>query len=959
MSIRNPKAYPRKFSKSLADSNLRGFIGGQPLIFKVLTLLCTFTLIVLAGYLGGVLSGYVLIPLLFSAEKEEQVYSAIYLVVCMVLTVCVWSFEIERKTISRGLLQAGLIIIIASLSAQFFIPSKPDDNHFVPVLIFTSFFLCTYIVAFLAASFSVSLLLVLMKQNRYKSCKMFYIFIIIFSSILTSYFAGLISPVTTQPDKYPYVPPYVDSINLLAGFLIGLLTVKLSLDVSDVAGKPRRNFEFLRISAINFSTLGSTSFYQLDISGLDFTGANLANTDFRASKFYRTCLKDVEGLDRARVNNHYFDINKPEVQMLLIRGFCHQKDFLGINLQGAYLRGASDMREFNLTDAKLNGADLQEADLRGSNLLRTQLTEANLQRADLRRINFTDANLTAADCRGADLRDCILVRAQAARADFRSADLTGICIEDWSISSKTRFTDVRCDYIYRRYQDGQLADRYPVDRNFEPSEFAALFQQPENELELVFKGEFDYTALSLTFDKLKTDKPDLNLKLQGIEQREKLWVVKVTSTDPTSVETRIKEIQDAVYQRYELSTTRLENNPLIRRIISDVANIKKTQKETVEEVKQLRKPPTVKKILILAANPRGDLKLDQEIRDIEEGLSRSLYREQFDLKIRLAVRAKDLQAVLLEVKPWIVHFCGHGSGSQGLVLENDVEKQQLVSTEAIADLFRIVAKWKIVECVLLNACYSQSQADEIVKHINYVIGMRQEIRDDAAIAFTVAFYEALGSGETIESAYEFGCNRIQLEINRSTASRKGTVVGVTEPVKVPEHLIPVLLKNPNPVVISSPVEEKIESSPPGNTNMNRNRDGIQQIISGVQKVDGGMIAVQDKNNQPIMQIDSTASHEKQLTQQEVIQLLMQIEQLVQSASELPSVTKDKSLRYLSAVKDEAQATKPDKEFAASNLKRMAESLKNAAETVISTKSLWENVKPILMQLSSWLGVTVI
>ncbi len=141
--------------------------------------------------------------------------------------------------------------------------------------------------------------------------------------------------------------------------------------------------------------------------------------------------------------------------------------------------------------------------------------------------------------------------------------------------------------------------------------------------------------------------------------------------------------------------------------------------------------------------------------------------------------------------------------------------------------------------------------------------------------------------------------------------------------------------------------------------MNRNRDGIQQIISGVQKVDGGMIAVQDKNNQPIMQIDSTASHEKQLTQQEVIQLLMQIEQLVQSASELPSVTKDKSLRYLSAVKDEAQATKPDKEFAASNLKRMAESLKNAAETVISTKSLWENVKPILMQLSSWLGVTVI
>ena len=183
-----------------------------------------------------------------------------------------------------------------------------------------------------------------------------------------------------------------------------------------------------------------------------------------------------------------------------------------------------------------------------------------------------------------------------------------------------------------------------------------------------------------------------------------------------------------------------------------------------------------KKILILAANPRRDLKLEQEIRDIEEGLKRSAYREEFDLEIKLAVRVKDLQATLLEVKPWIVHFCGHGNGSEGLVLENDAGKQQLVSTEALADLFRIVAKWKAVECVLLNTCYSEEQAKEIVKHINYVIGMQQEIRDDTAIAFTVGFYEALGSQETIESAYEWGCNRIQLETNRSTQTRNATAV---------------------------------------------------------------------------------------------------------------------------------------------------------------------------------------
>ncbi|WP_088240387.1 CHAT domain-containing protein [Calothrix rhizosoleniae] len=218
----------------------------------------------------------------------------------------------------------------------------------------------------------------------------------------------------------------------------------------------------------------------------------------------------------------------------------------------------------------------------------------------------------------------------------------------------------------------------------------------------------------------------------------------------------------------------------------------------------------VKKILILAANPRGDLKLPQEIRDIREGLRRSANREQFALETRGAVRVEDLTSALLEVKPWIVHFCGHGSGSEGLVLEKDGGQQHLVSTEALANLFRHLANR--IECVLLNACYSEVQGQEIVKHINYVIGMRQEILDDTARAFTRGFYQALGNGESINFAYEWGCDRIQLEINRSTATRKATVVRATEPIKVPEHLIPILLKKEHITPIKSeedlPVKEQ-------------------------------------------------------------------------------------------------------------------------------------------------------
>ena len=170
----------------------------------------------------------------------------------------------------------------------------------------------------------------------------------------------------------------------------------------------------------------------------------------------------------------------------------------------------------------------------------------------------------------------------------------------------------------------------------------------------------------------------------------------------------------------------------------------------------------IRKILILAANPRDtpSLRLDEEIRDIREALQRSQYRDQFALECRTAVRPQDVRRALLDIKPHIVHFSGHGVGEQGLVLENEVGKMQLVSTEALVGLFELFSN--IVECVLLNACYSKFQADAICQNINYVIGMNQPIGDRAAIEFAVLFYDALGAQHSIEFAHGLGCNAIAM-----------------------------------------------------------------------------------------------------------------------------------------------------------------------------------------------------
>ena len=233
----------------------------------------------------------------------------------------------------------------------------------------------------------------------------------------------------------------------------------------------------------------------------------------------------------------------------------------------------------------------------------------------------------------------------------------------------------------------------------------------------------------------------------------------------------------------------------------------------------------MKKILILSSNPRNDLKLDREIKDLKNVIKRAKNQSQFQTEFELEVYPEELQGYFLEHEPRIVHFCGHGTGEQGLVLQDREGREQVVSTEALSNLFALFDKQ--VECVLLNACYSEVQANEIVQHINYVIGMSHEIRDDAAIAFATGFYRALGWGKSIEEAYEFGRNAIQIQIAKANTSRSRTsetnrkmiAVDITEPIIIPEDLKPVLKKKPHltsfPEKIISPdsVEEPDLSIP--------------------------------------------------------------------------------------------------------------------------------------------------
>jgi len=168
------------------------------------------------------------------------------------------------------------------------------------------------------------------------------------------------------------------------------------------------------------------------------------------------------------------------------------------------------------------------------------------------------------------------------------------------------------------------------------------------------------------------------------------------------------------------------------------------------------------KILILTANPRGTdtLRLDEEVRCIREGMQLCQYRDRFTITSEWAVRPRDVSRAILNCRPQIVHFSGHGAADGELAFENGEGQVQFVQPEALAGLFRLFSSH--VQCVLLNACYSEIQANAIVENIDYVIGMDRPIGDRAAIEFAIGFYDALGAGEPVETAYRFGCNSIQM-----------------------------------------------------------------------------------------------------------------------------------------------------------------------------------------------------
>lgn len=273
----------------------------------------------------------------------------------------------------------------------------------------------------------------------------------------------------------------------ITGALTGAITIAIaitgalfSIYIAWRAMKGDEKYSLIRNIAVAFAAFGGTSFRNADLTDANFTAATLKSTDFRKANLTRTCFYKTKKLDRVRPGTTY--LQKAQVVSVLVKGQgldlnFDREDLRGVNFQGA-----------NLVDTSLIGADLSKANLKDADLSRAKLIQAQL--------NGTD---------------------------FTGAILTGAYIEDWGISTDTKFDGVRCQYVYMRLPTKENPDplRKPDNNKevFADGEFGDFIQPIFDTLDLYHNQGVDPRAIAISFKQLAENHPDAELEIVAMEKR--------------------------------------------------------------------------------------------------------------------------------------------------------------------------------------------------------------------------------------------------------------------------------------------------------------------------------------------------------------------------------------------------------------------------------------------------------
>ncbi|NLB33668.1 MAG: CHAT domain-containing protein [Tissierellia bacterium] len=225
-----------------------------------------------------------------------------------------------------------------------------------------------------------------------------------------------------------------------------------------------------------------------------------------------------------------------------------------------------------------------------------------------------------------------------------------------------------------------------------------------------------------------------------------------------------KEVERAEKKKIDEEKKRLkESEKQMKQINDTINNHSKVQSEMQRTLIDLQSIPEKITVLFMASNPTGSmpLRLDEEARSIQEMIRKSEHRDSVKFETRWATRPMDILQAINELNPDVIHFSGHGSDTDELVLQDAEGSPKFVSKEAIVQT--MMTSSDKIRLVFFNTCFSYGQAEAVVEYVEVAIGMNTSIGDDAARIFAAQFYSAIGFGYSLEKAFEQAKSALMLE----------------------------------------------------------------------------------------------------------------------------------------------------------------------------------------------------
>jgi hypothetical protein len=233
-------------------------------------------------------------------------------------------------------------------------------------------------------------------------------------------------------------------------------------------------------------------------------------------------------------------------------------------------------------------------------------------------------------------------------------------------------------------------------------------------------------------------------------------------------------------KKFADNKTLADRTPTKRRpAISSVSIVRSITDSELKKKKQLV-------VLFLTSNPvpESSLRVDGEVRKVQEAIRGSKFRGNVRVEYRPAADVNSILDGLNDLSPQIVHFSGHGDQT-GLVTDDGSILGASDTSLSYCQLAKALAATDIPPSLLvLNSCWGSKGQKALSPVVQFLVSMNAPISDLAASVFAPRFYAAIASGQSIKSSFDQAALAVEMASISEAHTLELTSASGKDPAKV-------------------------------------------------------------------------------------------------------------------------------------------------------------------------------